>query len=352
MQVLLIEPYYGGSHKAWADSYKRYSQHDVTLLTMPAQFWKWRMQGGAVTLANQFVTLGLQPDVILASDMFNLATFVALAKDHLKNIPIALYFHESQFTYPQNSRQNHGWHYAFINYASALAADQVFFNSRYHYDTFFKTLPNMLRHFGDFNELRTVDTLKEKASVLPLGLDLQRYASYQTSKPTDRPPLLLWNHRWEAEKNPQLFFNALRSLANRGIPFRIAITGENVRKNPKEFEDARLALGDRVVQFGYIDDFAEYAALLWQADYVVSTAHQDFFGAAIAEAIYCGCVPILPRRLNYPYLIPPPLKHDCLYGGDNLLSLLREHLGGQRSPNTAELQAHVQQFDWTGTGLR
>ena len=105
MDVLLIEPYYGGSHKTWADGYKRHSQHEVTLLTLPDQFWKWRMQGGAVTLARLYQAGNYQPDVILASDMFNLATFRTLTQNLTSDIPIALYFHESQLTYPQNSRQ-------------------------------------------------------------------------------------------------------------------------------------------------------------------------------------------------------------------------------------------------------
>jgi hypothetical protein len=41
MRILLIEPYFGGSHKAWAQGYVTHSRHDVTLLTLPARFWKW-----------------------------------------------------------------------------------------------------------------------------------------------------------------------------------------------------------------------------------------------------------------------------------------------------------------------
>ena len=40
MKVLLIEPYYGGSHRAWAEGYAAHSSHGLTLLTLPARFWK------------------------------------------------------------------------------------------------------------------------------------------------------------------------------------------------------------------------------------------------------------------------------------------------------------------------
>ncbi|MBT7042695.1 MAG: DUF3524 domain-containing protein, partial [Candidatus Marinimicrobia bacterium] len=49
MNIILIEPYFTGSHKQWAIGFANHSKHDVRLLTMKGQFWKWRMHGGAVT---------------------------------------------------------------------------------------------------------------------------------------------------------------------------------------------------------------------------------------------------------------------------------------------------------------
>ena len=55
MKILFIEPYYSGSHKQWIDSYKKYSKHSIDLLTLPGRYWKWRMHGGAITIANEFM---------------------------------------------------------------------------------------------------------------------------------------------------------------------------------------------------------------------------------------------------------------------------------------------------------
>lgn len=344
LDVLLIEPYFGGSHRAWATGYQRHTRHNLHLLMLPAQFWKWRMQGGAVTLARLFHEQSLKPDIILASDMFDLSTFRALAR---VDIPCALYFHENQLTYPQNTRQRHGWQYGFINYVSALAADAVFFNSAYHRDTFLDELPRMLKHFGDYNELATVDVIRAKSWVLPLGLDLQRLDGfrYDTAQ-NEEPPLILWNHRWEADKNPALFFETLYRLAAEDVPFRVALVGENFRQEPQEFEEARLRLGERVVRYGYMAEFADYARLLWQADYVIGTAYQDFFGIAVAEAIYCECVPLLPYRLNYPALIPESWHEACLYRANDLYGLLKRHLQGSLTVDTNALRQHIAGYDW------
>lgn len=347
MKILLIEPYYGGSHRAWVDGYRKFSRHQVVLLTLPARAWTWRMLGGAVTLARLFNESDLSPDLILASDMFDLSTFRSLTRRRTYNIPVALYFHESQLTYPQNSRQDHGWRFAFINYISAMSADAVYFNSAYHLEAFFANLPRMLRHYMDYNELETVELLRERSAVLLLGLDLGRFEQYRVRKSAqDQPPLIVWNHRWEEDKNPQLFLRALYALAERGVAFRVALMGENFRQYPHEFETARSRLGERVIQYGYVADFSQYATLLWQADYAVSTAFQDFFGAAMAEAIYCNCIPLMPYRLNYPYLLPEHTREACLFRGNELLPLLMKHLAGTIQTNRADLQAHVVQYDW------
>ncbi|PJF40728.1 MAG: DUF3524 domain-containing protein [Chloroflexi bacterium] len=347
LNILLIEPYYGGSHQAWADGYARHSRHNVTLLTLPAQFWKWRMQGGAVTIARLFNAYNIQPDVILVSDMMDLSTFRALTRKQTSDIPCALYFHENQLVYPQNSRQKHGWQYGFINYISAMAADAVYFNSAFHQRAFYDELPRMLKHFGDYNELESMEQLKAKSSVLPVGINLKRYDIYRPkTRPANASPLILWNHRWEEDKNPRTFFQALYGLMNSGIAFRVAIVGENFRQEPTEFEEARQRLGDRVVRYGFVEEFAEYARLLWQADYIISTAYQDFFGISVAEAIYCGCIPILPGRLNYPALMPEAYHDDCLYRGNALQPLLIKHLTGDIAVDTIPLQRFISQFEW------
>ena len=48
LKILLIEPYYTGSHKKWADDYRRVSNHNVKILSLEGQFWKWRMHGGCL----------------------------------------------------------------------------------------------------------------------------------------------------------------------------------------------------------------------------------------------------------------------------------------------------------------
>jgi glycosyltransferase involved in cell wall biosynthesis len=328
--------------------YQTHSAHDVRLLSLPGQFWQWRMQGGAVTLARLFRESGLRPDVILASDMLDLTTFLALTRQQTVGIPAALYFHENQLTYPMGPRQRKEVHFqlGFINYASALAADAVFFNSRFHLEAFIAELPRLLKHYPDFNELETVDLIRGKSSVLPPGLDLLRFDPYRPAQGRSGSPLIVWNHRWEYDKNPGAFLNAIIRLADEGVEFEVALTGESFRNEPKEFEAARARLGKRVVQYGFVARFADYARLLWQADVQVSTAYHDFFGISTCEAIYCGCVPLLPDRLNYPDLLPAAHRDAYLYPEGTIYVHLRDYLANPR-PAPEALREHVRHFDWS-----
>ena len=320
MHVLALEPWYGGSHRHFLDSLAHHSDHTFVPVTMAARYWKWRMQGGAVTLAHKSLEQfdERSPDLIFASDMVNLPAFLALTRERFAGVPVVLYFHENQLTYPLREGVERDYTYAYINYLSALAAGRVVFNSQFHLDTFFSALPALLRRFPDYTHLDTVRSLRGRASVLHLGLDLAGHDRYapdaQAAGARDPgPPIILWNQRWEYDKNPEAFFRVVNRLGDAGIPFRLILAGERFQEQPEGFERAFERFADRILHYGYADDLAAYSHLLHRADIVVSTARHEFFGVAMLEAIYCGCHPLLPNKLSYPELIPDSLHQPLLH---------------------------------------
>jgi glycosyltransferase involved in cell wall biosynthesis len=360
MQILIISPYHGGSHQAWAEGYRQYGRNPITLLTLPARFWKWRMHGGAVTLARQFLGQAEKPDLILATDMTDLTTFVSLTRHKIQGIPIVLYMHENQLTYPlpddpdegpmrrQQGERDH--HYAFINFASMLVADHILFNSDYHQQAFFEALPNFLKHFPEYNELDLIPQLAQKSRMLPVGIDLRRLDAVKTAAPpkTTAPPLILWNQRWEYDKNPADFFDALYTIAAEGIPYRLALCGENFRRIPSEFAEASIRLKPRITHYGYAKGDL-YQSLLHEAAVTISTAHHEFFGISVIEAIYCQTFPLLPNRLSYPELIPTPFHPNCLYNNqEELIQKLRHTLQNTNTAveTAASLSQHFHKYDW------
>ncbi len=100
MNITLIEPFFTGSHAAWATAYAQYSEHKIDILSLSGNYWKWRMHGGAVTLATKFLESNAIPDLLLVTDMLDLTTFLALTRHKTSALPVAIYFHENQICYP------------------------------------------------------------------------------------------------------------------------------------------------------------------------------------------------------------------------------------------------------------
>ncbi len=350
MKILILEPYYGGSHKQWADGYKKHSDNHIKILHIKGQFWKWRMHGGAITLARKFNALEWYPDLILATDMIDLSIFLSLTREKSHKIPSAIYFHENQLSYPwspsdRDLLRNRDKHYAFINYASALSANKVFFNSLFHMDSFIKELKLFLNHFPDHKELDTIKNIKEKSEVLHLGLDLSRYKYKNIEK--HNMPIILWNHRWEYDKNPDLFFETLIKVKQNGHNFKLAVLGENFSSSPNVFERAKVEFSSEIIHWGYCDSPDDYKKWLFLSDILPVTSNQEFFGASVMEAIHCGVWPILPKRLSYPELIPKEYHPDHLYNDDSdLLKKIIWALTNFQTLRNSNLNKITSKYDW------
>lgn len=308
MHILIIDPFYDTSHKAWAEGYQKHSQHQVTILSLPPRYWKWRMYGSSIELAKRFRREDLKPDIIIATDMMDVSLFKAQLAAEISHVPIILYFHENQLTYPwsetdQDVKLKRDRHYGFMNYTSALVADYVLFNSKYHHDSFLGALPQFLGAFPDFQNQQTVNIIREKAAVLYLGLELSRFDSFQAESETETP-IILWNHRWEYDKNPDLFFKTLFRLKEEKHAFKVIILGNRTKVYPPIFDEAKIILVDEIIHFGFAESFEDYASLVWKANILPVTNIQDFFGISIVEAAYCNTHLLLPNRLTYPELFP------------------------------------------------
>ncbi len=351
LNIIVLEPFYSGSHQQWAEGFKKYSNHNIEILSLPGRHWKWRMHGGALSLAKQFNELENKPDLILGTSMLDFSTFLGLTRHKSAGIPTAMYFHENQLTYPwspqdrdvKNKRDNH---YAFINYSSALVADRVYFNSDYHRNSFLEALPGFLNQFPDKRDKANIDLIRVKSEVLNLGLDLSRFDSHQANHDYS-VPLIVWNHRWEYDKRPKPFFSALKKISEKGIDFKLAVLGERNEMIPKSFDEAKIELEDHIVHWGYAKSFDEYARWLWKGDILPVTSKQDFFGGSVVEAMYCGCIPLLPNRLAYPGHLDDAAKKVFLYDEGEFQIRLEDAITNWGTSTHPSSQKLVEKYDWS-----
>jgi glycosyltransferase involved in cell wall biosynthesis len=347
-RILALEPYYGGSHKAWLDGLSERSRHKFDLIDMPPRKWKWRMRGAAIAMAERFWNeyADTQYDALLATDLMNLADFLAFTRPRFDDVPVVLYMHENQLSYPLHPGERIDYQYAITNLASILAATRVVFNSEYNRCDFFQGIRKLLSKMPDFKpDPKLLDRVERDSGVIAPAVDLQSLK--QELIRDGGSPVLLWNHRWDRDKQPEVLVDALRELVQRDEPFRVIICGEAFRDTPACLLDAQAFLGDRLIHFGYAESREAYANLLAQSDIIVSTSMQEFFGISVVEAIYAGAFPVLPDRLNYPYLIPNEHHRAVLYDDGKLVDKLSDTMRCVKEGTLPDMRYIAEPHDWS-----
>ncbi|MCA8942945.1 MAG: DUF3524 domain-containing protein [Planctomycetes bacterium] len=330
-RFLFLDPFHGGSHAAFADAITRGVDADWTLATLPARHWKWRMRGAGLWLREKLDDT--RYDLVVATSMFPLGELAGLCPS-LRDTPTLLYFHENQLAYPVRSEHasERDQHFAFTQITAAAAADGCAFNSEYNRDSFFDGIERVLGRMPDARPRGLVDELRDKSRVLPVPIDLPDPGEI-TDPPGDRAegPIVLWNHRWEHDKRPDRFFDALRALAREDVPFRLAVCGEQFRERPAEFAAAQRDLASRIVHWGFVEDRSRYAELLRRAHLAVSTSDHEFFGVSMLEAVHAGAAPLVPDRLSYPELYPAEYRYGEGELPTRLAALCRAWTAGEIS---------------------
>lgn len=305
MKVLLLSAYHAHSHAQWARGLAENLEGiEVDIRALPARHFPWRVRGNALSFATDPSFDAAEYEALLVTSMVDLATLRGL-RPELCRLPTAVYLHENQAVYPLKESRDRA-HYIITNLYTAMAADRVVFNSPFNQRTFFDGTEAFLKKMPDGVPPGAFDALRARAQVLPVPLpdalfdppeDVEDPAS---ERDPHRPLRLVWNHRWEHDKDPRAFFEALFALDARGVDFRLVVLGPRFRNAPPIFAQARQRLAHRIDHFGYAETRADYLNWLRRGDIVVSTARQEFQGLAVMEAVALGCRPLLPARLAYP----------------------------------------------------
>ncbi|OWA51851.1 Glycosyltransferase-like domain-containing protein 1 [Hypsibius exemplaris] len=345
--VLLIEPFYGGSHRQLMDFLAADLGQSALLCATPAKKWHWVARVSALHFA-QVIPEGHCFRSIFASSVLNLAELMSLRPD-LAGCRKILYFHENQLVYPAQEEKERDFQYGYNQILSALVADINVFNSQFNLDSFLENIDKFLAKIPTARPKRSVASeIRPKCRVIYFPLNLPSFRFTPKTSRLRTPDLacklcnmdetlltgastcgrnssvlgesqisrqqlplhIVWPHRWEHDKNPDFFVSVLEILRSEDIPFRLSVVGEQFSEVPDSFQHVAFAFGDCLKRLGYLPSKEEYFAVLMDADVVVSTANHEFFGAAMLEAVHFGCYPLAPRRLVYPELYPDQYLYD------------------------------------------
>lgn len=319
MRILFVETFFKGSHKTWANELRKYLENiDFYFLTDDTSSWKEAMTSSVDKLPELLRT---DFDLVILTSMVDLVKF---KKRYDIESPHVIYFHENQRAYPwtKNGKNNKTAFYSDIQIKSANIADFLLFNSYYNLNSF------------------CIDdsALVKKSNVLPIGIDTNILKNSQTDK--NKELTIIWNHRWEYDKNPFFFFETLREL-KKDTQFKLIITGESPEHVQNSiFTDAKEEFKENIVHFGFAKSKADYYKLLWQSHLSIVTSNHDFFGISVCESVLCNVHTILPNRLAYPEHFR---SHENFYDKDDELKTKIDTFLRNKKINNNHI---IKSYDW------
>ncbi|XP_059731299.1 tRNA-queuosine alpha-mannosyltransferase isoform X6 [Bos taurus] len=308
MSILILEAFYGGSHKQLVDLLQE-ELEDSVLYTLPAKKWHWRARTSALYFSQNIPT-SEHYRILFASSVLNLTELAALRPD-LGKLKKILYFHENQLVYPVKKCQERDFQYGYNQILSCLVADVVVFNSVFNMESFLTSIGKFMKLIPDHRPKDLESIIRPKCQVIYFPI---RFPDVSRFMPKHKAAHL--------QKILSLKENG-GNAPSTALPFQQQLRGsENLLKSFDSKSgpcDAaqQESLGCSVRQASYLktfnssDDSSTHHGehkqnrcdVLAEADDQQRPLH-IVWPHRWLEAVYCGCYPLCPKDLVYPEIFP------------------------------------------------
>ncbi len=341
MKMLLLSPYDAMSHVYFREGLtEAFPDWKVTTVSLPPRHFSWRFRGNSLTMSQMSSVKEGGYDVVLATSMTDLSALRGLcpAVTRARNV---VYFHENQFAYPEGEMvdRSHLLERQITSCYTALAADTVVFNSTFNRDTLLAGVTSLLGRMPDHVPPGIVDAIEQKSCVMPVPLRPESFG------PPGRSArfTLVWNHRWEYDKGPDRLREIVAEVIDRGLDMTVHLVGQQFRQIPPTMRAVAESLEDAGMlgQCGFLPR-TEYLDLLSRSQVVLSTAHHEFQGLAVLEAMARGCAAIVPDALAYPEFVAPGCRYSTV---EQATALIVQQYEGYLS-NTMRDTPDVSHLSW------
>jgi hypothetical protein len=296
LDILALEPFYGGIRRVMLDSVIHCSRHRWTLLKLPPRRIERRLTTAAVWFAEQWSRHWVgRTDVLFTSEALNLSDLYRFMPNLLK-VPSVVYFHDNQL--PPIDARNEG-PLDLINLNSAAAATEIWFNSLFHLKTFLGKATALVKRLPELAGRNPLPTVTGKARVMtpPVGF---AHVQDMVQEDIERDLRTIFVETRDADNN--LLNAALSILQRRSENFRLITVGPVDELSP---DLPRTTLPEN-------DQNAHLRGLL-SSTVFVSTRRDATSDHHAVRALSAGCWPLFPKTGMYRELVPQRLASSCLY---------------------------------------
>jgi hypothetical protein len=311
LDILALEPYFGGVRRSMLETLTRCSRHRWTLMTLPPRRMERRLAAAAHWFTEQLARKASpRVDVLFTGDGLNLADLYRMCpavRDH----PSVVYFHSNQL--PDVTQAVSQLPMDLTNLTTATAATEIWFNSKHHIGSFIEGVTDLVSLHKELQVRNPIDDLTAKLQLVPPPVDTNYYRELVGLVAQERDPMMVFVETRDA--NLDLLNGALEILHQQKRQIQLMVCGP-VRDLSDHFPKTIVS---------EIDGAAQVRALLLAGTFVSAKIAAPFDENAV-RAMSLGCRPVLPHTGIYPELIPVGLHTECLYdmSADSLASHIHE----------------------------
>lgn len=338
LDILALEPFYGGARRAMLETIVRCSRHRWTVLKLPPRRMERRLAVAANWFAEQLTRHWVgRVDLIFTSEAMNLTSLFELMPQIARK-PTVVYFHDNQLP---DVHTNTDAPLDLVNISTAKAATEIWFNSAWHQKAFLARATSVLERHPELGGLEALWDIQRKMLQVVPPVDLNAVHEASATRIRRDPTALFVETR---DGDVGLLNAALAILRQRGQAMRLITVGPVVAL-PADVP--RQALPET--------DDAAHAKGMCEAGVIVSVKPEAASDFLVVRGLAAGCRPVLPASGFYPDLLPASLQRGALYDNapNPLADRVQDAIGAYGIPaatlSPSDIKTALKPFDAIAT---
>ena len=301
LDILALEPYYGGVRKQTLELLSRHSRHRWNIYKLPPRRLDRRLNTAAHWFSQQITRQAhLHCDVIFCSDALNLADLLRMTPE-IGHKPSIAYFYSNQLASAGAPGHDEIARQAMLS--TAMAATEVWFPSYFHIRGFLTAAAAQYDSHPESGGKESVRGLIAKSQLVHPPVELVPPGKDAESIDSERKGRTICFDCREEES--VIFQPLLKEISVRKEPVAVHVLGKPLHNIPA---------GVPVVLVDGKSD-QELTQTLKRCEMYISAKSGDNFDPLAMQAMALGCIPILPREGYYQEFLPKALHAWCLFDG-------------------------------------
>lgn len=298
LDILALEPFFGGARRIMLEKLMQHSRHRWTLLKLPPRRIERRLSAAAHWFSEQLSRHWVgRVDLLFTSEALNLSDLVRLTPP-LMNKPAVVYFHSNQLPFADSDINDSS--IDLVNLSTAAAATEIWFNSLFHLRVFMAKAQGLVHRHPELSGRDPMPALHAKSAVMYPPIASDQWAGISGGEVIRRDKKSIFIDTRDAEVG--LLNEALAIVRRRGQEVKLVTVGPVEQVDP---ELPRQTVSET-------DDVGQLKGLL-QSSIFLSGKIGAVCDHHAVRALQARCWPLVPQIGVYHELLPEVLHRTCMY---------------------------------------